>query len=444
MPHYEVNFDGLIGPTHNYSGLSFGNVASLSNASAVASPRQAAKQGLAKMRTLRDLGLHQGVIPPHERPDIGTLRRLGFGGSDAAVLEAAASQAPSLLAASSSASSMWVANAATISPSPDSGDGRVHLTPANLTNKLHRAIEPEVTGRILRAIFPGDERFAHHQHLPSHDSLGDEGAANHTRLCADYSAQGVEVFVYGRTVSDRDAPKPTRFPARQTLEASQAVARLHGLAPERTVFVQQNPAVIDAGVFHNDVIAVGNLDILFFHQEAFLAPARALGEIQAKLGETVLQAIEVPTAAVPVADAIASYLFNTQLIVGPDGATLVAPEECRETPSVGAYLATLVASGGPIKAVHYIDVRQSMRNGGGPACLRLRVVLSDDELAALNQRCLLSEALYSDLEGWIDRHYRDRLSFDDLRDPQLLTESRTALDELTKLLELGPIYPFQR
>ena len=26
---YEVNFDGLVGPTHNYAGLSYGNVASL-------------------------------------------------------------------------------------------------------------------------------------------------------------------------------------------------------------------------------------------------------------------------------------------------------------------------------------------------------------------------------------------------------------------------------
>jgi len=444
MRHYEVNFDGLIGPTHNYSGLSFGNVASLSNASAVASPKQAAKQGLAKMWTLRSLGLVQGVIAPHERPDLATLRRLGFSGTDAAVLAAAADKAPSLLAACSSASSMWVANAATITPSPDSADGRVHMTPANLTNKLHRAIEPEVSGQILRAIFPGDEHFSHHRHLPSHDSLGDEGAANHTRLCADYGTPGVEVFVYGRSVSDPSAPHPTRFPARQTLEASQAVARLHGLSPERTVFVLQNPAVIDAGVFHNDVIAVGDQDVLFYHQEAFFETERALAEIQEKLGETRLRAVEVPTAAAPIADAVASYLFNTQLIRTPAGAALVAPEECRETPSVGAYLEGLVASGGPIKAVHYIDVRQSMRNGGGPACLRLRVVLSEAELAATNQRCLLDETLYAALDAWIEDHYRDRLSFDDLRDPQLLRESRTALDELTGILKLGPIYPFQR
>ncbi|MEZ4380268.1 MAG: N-succinylarginine dihydrolase [Nannocystaceae bacterium] len=449
MSHFEVNFDGLIGPTHNYSGLSFGNVASLANVNAVASPKQAAKQGLAKMWTLRGLGLHQGVIAPQERPDLHALRRLGFSGSDAAVLEAAARAAPSLLAACSSASSMWVANAATVSPSADTGDGRVHFTPANLVNKLHRSIEPEVTGRILRAIFPSAARFAHHRHLPSHDSLGDEGAANHTRLCADYGAPGVEVFVFGRSVADPARPRPARYPARQTLEASEAVARLHGLGPGRAVFVQQNPAVIDAGVFHNDVIAVGNLDVLFFHQEAFYEAPRALEAIDAALRASGLglRAIEVPTAAVPVADAVASYLFNTQL-VAPAGRgapmVLVAPEECRETPSVRAYLEELAASDGPIGEVVYIDVRQSMRNGGGPACLRLRVALSDDELAAVNPRCLLDETLYRELDAWIDRHYRDRLSFDDLRDPALLVESRAALDELTQLLDLGAVYPFQR
>ncbi|WP_417895004.1 N-succinylarginine dihydrolase, partial [Bacillus inaquosorum] len=91
-----------------------------------------------------------------------------------------------------------------------------------------------------------------------------------TRLCRAYGEAGVELFVYGRSAFDVSQPAPKRYPARQTLEASQAIARLHGLGDESAVFIQQNPDVIDQGVFHNDVIAVGNQNVLFFHQQAFL------------------------------------------------------------------------------------------------------------------------------------------------------------------------------
>lgn len=269
MKQFEVNFDGLVGPTHNYAGLSFGNVASLNNANAVSSPKQAAKQGLLKMKALSDMGMMQGVLAPQERPDIAALRRLGFSGSDARVLESAAKQSREIFLACCSASSMWTANAATVSPSADTADGRVHFTPANLTNKFHRSLEPQVTGNILKATFANEKHFAHHLHLPDNEHFGDEGAANHTRLCSDYSHAGVELFVYGRHAFDPSKPAPTKFPARQTLEACQAVARLHGLSEEGVVYMQQNPDVIDQGVFHNDVIAVGNQNVLFYHDQAF-------------------------------------------------------------------------------------------------------------------------------------------------------------------------------
>ncbi|ENY71827.1 succinylarginine dihydrolase [Aeromonas diversa CDC 2478-85] len=445
MKHFEVNFDGLVGPTHNYAGLSYGNVASQNNAKEASNPREAAKQGLVKMKALTDLGMVQGVLAPQERPDLATLRRLGFSGSDARVLEQAAAQAPAVLAACYSASSMWTANAATVSPSADTMDGRVHFTPANLTNKFHRSLEPEVTGRILRAVFPDERHFSHHTHLPENDHFGDEGAANHTRLCSHYGHAGVELFVYGRSAFDLSRPAPTRYPARQTLEASQAIARLHGLDEENCVFIQQNPAVIDQGVFHNDVIAVGNQNVLFFHQEAFLDTQGALAEVRRKFGDGELHFIEVPTAEVAVQDAVRSYLFNTQILTLPSGEmAIIAPTECRDTPAVSRYLDKLVTLGSPIKQVHFMDVKQSMRNGGGPACLRLRVALNDNELAAVNQACLMNDSLFTRLNQWVDKHYRDRLSFDDLRDPALVTESRAALDELTQILKLGAVYPFQR
>jgi succinylarginine dihydrolase len=280
MKFFEANFDGLVGPTHNYAGLSVGNVASLSNAKNSSSPRQAAKQGLSKMKALHDLGLVQGVLAPQERPDVYTLRRLGFSGSDAQVIANAAKQAPAVFRAVCSASSMWTANAATISPSADTGDGKIHFTPANLTNKFHRSLEPITTGKILQAMFRNPEYFAHHTHLPDNDHFGDEGAANHTRLCSAYGKRGVELFVFGRYAFDNSKPIPKRYPARHTLEACEAVARLHGLDDNHVVYMQQNPDVIDQGVFHNDVIAVGNQNVLFYHQQAFVDTQTKLAELQ--------------------------------------------------------------------------------------------------------------------------------------------------------------------
>ncbi|MEA1080828.1 N-succinylarginine dihydrolase [Marinobacter qingdaonensis] len=439
----EANFDGLVGPTHNYAGLSWGNVASKTNVSAESNPREAALQGLAKMKRLADRGYVQGILPPHERPHIPTLRALGFTGTDRQILERAAKENPSILAAVSSASTMWTANAATVSPSADTGDHRVHFTPANLSAKFHRSIEHRVTGRALKAIFADDSYFAHHPALPSVSHFGDEGAANHTRLCGRYGEPGVELFVYGQVAFNEQAPAPRKFPARQTLEASQAIARLHGLKDQGVVFAQQNPDAIDAGVFHNDVIAVGNGNTLFYHDMAFLDEAQVLADLRARLTGAELDTVRVSSAEVPIEDAVASYLFNSQLLNTADGMMLAVPGECREIASVSRYLDELVKSGGPITSVEVFDVKQSMRNGGGPACLRLRVVLNDDELSAMHRGVLLTDDLYERLTTWVKGHYRDRLSQEDLADPMLLDEVRKALDELTGILGLGSIYDFQ-
>ncbi len=445
MTAYEVNFDGLIGPTHNYSGLSLGNEASLHNVATPSNPREAAKQGLHKMQVLHVMGIPQAILPPQERPAVAVLRRLGFSGSDAAVLAQAAKQAPRLFLACCSASSMWTANAASVSPSADTQDGRVHFTPANLISKFHRAIESPMTARILRTIFADPRYFVHHPPLPGVDTFGDEGAANRTRLCTAYGEPGVECFVFGKTAFADNLPTPQRYPARQTLEASQAVSRLHGLNPAKVVFAQQNPAAIDAGVFHNDVIAVGNQNVLFYHQEAFLNGPAVCRELQTKYGASKLHCIEVESRVVSLQEAVGTYLFNSQLITLPDGTmTLLLPRECEDSEPVRRYLEALLTMDNPITRLEILDLRQSMRNGGGPACLRLRVVLTEAEFDAVNQGVLFSETLYAALHAWIDKHYRDRLSEESLRDPQLLNESHSALDELTGILQLGSIYSFQQ
>ncbi|MCK2184053.1 N-succinylarginine dihydrolase [Halomonas getboli] len=441
----EVNFDGLVGPTHNYSGLAHGNVASMSHEGLVANPREAALQGLEKMKSLMDAGYAQGVLPPQQRPDLGALRDLGFAGSDAEVLARAADEAPQVLRAVCSASSMWTANAATVTPSVDAPDGRVHFTPANLQSSFHRYLEPATTGRVLASIFADEARFAHHPVLPATPAFSDEGAANHTRLAGDHGEPGVHLYVYGRQAFGGDGIAPRRYPARQTLEASQAVARQHGLGDAQTVFAQQHPEAIDAGVFHNDVIAVGNGPVLLYHEYAFRDEQGTLDALRERVASPLIP-VRVPVEAVSLDDAVASYLFNSQLLTNADGTmTLVVPGECQEREAVWRCLQDhLLAGHNPIAEVVVKDVKQSMRNGGGPACLRLRVALSEAERAALSGRVLLDDALHGELTAWVKRHYRDRLAPADLADPALASETLAALDELTGILQLGSVYPFQR
>ena len=440
----EYNFDGLVGPTHNYAGLSVGNVASLKNALGHANPKEAALQGLDKMKALHDIGLPQAVLAPMERPDVATLRRLGFAGDDAKVLSDAAKKAPQLLVACSSASSMWTANACTVSPSADTKDGKLHFTPANLANKFHRSIEFKTTGRILQAMFDDDAHFSHHQALPMGDHFGDEGAANHTRFCNDYGDAGLEFFVFGKYAFQQGRPEPKIFPARQTFESCEAIARLHQLSESNTVIAQQNPDVIDQGVFHNDVIAVGNGNVLFCHEQAFLNQKQTLETLSNKFAGEKLHVIEVTNQQIPITEAVHSYLFNSQLVNRPEGGMmLIAPAECRDNQLVHQYLQELIADDNPINDVRIFEVQQSMKNGGGPACLRQRIVLTDAEKTATNPEVFMSDSLYLKLTGWVNTHYRDRMSAEDLADPQLLIESRTALDELTKILSLGSVYPFQ-
>lgn len=386
MALVEINFDGIIGPSHNYAGLSLGNLASASHAGDLAYPRAAALQGLAKMRHNLALGLVQGFFLPLPRPNTAFLTAIGADGTEDRRLNAAAW----------SASSMWTANAATVSPAPDTADGRCHLTAANLVTMPHRSQEWPDTVRQLRLAFADPAHFAVHDAVPP--CFGDEGAANHMRMGTGHAAPGLEIFVYGTSGG--------AFPARQHLEASRAVARLHRLNPDRTLFVEQNPEAIAAGAFHNDVVAVANERVLFTHEQAFADPSGTYAAIREQLPEA--EVVVVPAAEVSLADAIQSYLFNAQLLTLPSGEmALVVPTEAAEHPRVGPYLDRMVAGNGPIRSVLPVDVRQSMANGGGPACLRLRVVCDP---ATVDPRFLLNEDKASRIEEIIRREWPESIA----------------------------------
>ena len=432
----EVNFDGLIGPSHNYGGMSEGNLASGANAGDISNPREAALQGLEKMRLLVKAGLTQGILPPLPRPNFDLLTAAGFGGTDAQIIEQASKAAPQLLKAAFSASPMWAANAATVSPSADTADGRLHLSAANLSTMLHRSTEHPDTTASLAAIFEDEDRFGVHGALPMHPDFADEGAANHVRLCAGHGGQGVELFVYGREAGESTAG----FPARQTRLSCQSIARSHGLHEHRTVIARQARAAIDAGAFHNDVVCVGALDTLFFHELAFEETDGTLEAIRrAGDGLFELKPVMVPQNEVPVGDAIRSYLFNSQLLQWPgeDRLVLLAPLETQETDSTRTFCEKMVSGNGPIGRVQYADVRQSMRNGGGPACLRLRVVMTAEEIAAAHQGVLLTGERIDALQEIVRRTYRDRLSPADLADPQFASECQIAREALLEALGLS-------
>lgn len=421
MPLIEINFDGLVGPSHNYAGLSLGNLASASNAGEVSYPRAAALQGLGKMRHNIGLGLAQGLFAPLPRPNPVLLGALGLGTID----QSDAAQRR-LRAAAWSASSMWTANAATVSPAPDTADGRCHLTAANLVTMPHRSQEWPDTVRQLRVAFANSAAFAVHDAVPP--CFGDEGAANHMRMCAHHDAPGLEIFVYGTTGG--------AFPARQHEQASRAVARLHGLDPARCLFVEQSPDAIAAGAFHNDVVAVANERVLFTHEQAFADPDGTYAAIRDKLPEAEI--VVVPASVVSLGDAIRSYLFNAQLLTLPSGEMgLVIPLEAWETPSVRGWLEGHVASNGPIRKVLPVDVRQSMANGGGPACLRLRVVADP---ATVDPRFLLDAAKIARIESVVAAHWPEQIDPADLGQKSLadtVIAARMALLDALSLSELA-------
>ena len=409
----EINFDGIIGPSHNYSGLSLGNIASATHKGLVSHPRAAALQGLAKMRHNLRLGLAQGLFLPHRRPDRAWLAELGTSVDDVPA---------SLRAAAFSASAMWAANAATVSPGPDTADGRCYLTVANLRTMAHRSHEwPETLGQ-LRLAFADERRFAVHPPVPA--TFGDEGAANHMRLCGAHGEAGVEVFVYGL----RGGP----FPVRQHDEASRAIARIHGLDPERTLFVAQSEAAIAAGAFHNDVVAVANETVLFAHEQAFEDGAAFYAELKRLLPEAEI--VEVPAGEVSLEDSIRSYLFNAQLVTLPAGGMgLILPEEARETPAVWAWLQAMVAGNGPIRELFVVDVRQSMANGGGPACLRLRVVAEPE---AVDPRFMADEAKLDRIAAVVEARWPEQIAPEDLLEPALWARMEGARAELLAILDL--------
>ena len=417
---FEVNFDGLVGPTHNYAGLSHGNIHSVNNKNKPSNPYEAAIQGLNKMKLMHDLGYKQCIIPPQKRPFLKDYEDYQN------------------MVVNASASSMWVANSCTIAPSVDSYNNKLNLLIANLNSTQHRRLEAPQTYAILNKIFEDSDKFLIQPPINSTGELDDEGAANHTRFCNSYEEEGLHLFVYGRSQNNSEE-SPTKYPARQTLEASQKVAE--NLQIKNVVYAQQSAESIDAGVFHHDVIGVGNKNLYFYHEKALANENETLQNLQDNFNGD-LKLIKVKESEVPLATAVDTYLFNSQLVEYMGGHLLVAPLQCRKNGLVKKYIQSIVGKNKNIKKVRYIDLQQSLYNGGGPACLRLRVVMNKEELNSLHQEIIFTNNLYFKLRHWIKKYYKKKLIYDDLFVPSFIQKCYDGFDELTKILNLDGIYLF--
>ena len=436
----EWQFDGLVGPTHNYAGLAFGNVASHSNAGKVSNPKEAALQGLRKMKFVRDLGIPQAFLPPHYRPYISELTRMGYYSDKTDnLLSKTYREFPQLLASVYSSSFMWTANAATITPSCDSQDSKLHITPANMSSHYHRSIEASFTQKLLSRIFHNTHLFCVHNYLFSHVSMGDEGAANHMLVCSKHGLPGAHFFVVGDGFESHNIQK--KYPLRQRRIASRAVSRLHKINASNTLLLQQSPEAIEAGVFHNDVIAFNTTSRMVVHEAAFI------GDDQKRLREWFTDRPdyiyrEVSHEELPIADSVSTYLFNSQFLALPQQDNvfaLIAPAESEANTKSHALLDRLIDEG-VLQHVHYLDLRESMRNGGGPACLRLRIPMSVKEAEAIHPGIILTNSKFDALQQWVSAHYRDRLHFEDFKDPEFVRELNAAYTALETIIDMPGLY----
>lgn len=451
-PYLQIHFDGLVGPTHHYGGLSSGNLASIENKGNVSYPREAFLQGLKKASFIfSQTGTAQGLLPPQDRPALRILRNYyGWNGNDEALL-VKLSNHPILLQRLTNSAFMWAANSATTAPSCDTLDGKLHIVPANLFAKAHRSFESLFSYRLFKVICSSlEENDQAIVHLPIDPIIfgGDEGAANHTRFARDYGdPESVHLFVYGHD-GNRNNEMTT---ARQSYEASIKISELLQLNPQKIIFAKQSRQAIDQGIFHMDVAGVGELNLWLVHQNAFESVERVRQEIQNRLHVPLLTHLATSEQMSLANDAIPSYIFNSQIIQTHENyLALVVPEECRSYKNVQVYLNTLLeAPHLPVNKVHYFDLKQSMKNGGGPACLRLRMTVNHQELRQMQS----AVGLFLDVEGvleskliqWCHRFYPESLTPDDLRDTSLHLAHMQALDELTQILRLPKnFYDFQQ
>jgi len=454
----EVQFDGIIGPTHHFGGLGVGNVASLASRAKESYPRAAALEGAAKMDLVASLGIPQFFLPPLVRPNWDFLVRCGLIDSkqrfdrakQVEALRRCAEESPMLLSAAYSSSFMWTANAGTFCPGTDASDGVSRLVLANLSSSLHRGMEAVERYQQFSDLFRGCEKVQVCLPIPAVDPLRDEGAANHMRFAAPHAMQsslGLHVFVHGIShhgISHHGASNlpevrhgggavdgagtvsslGNSFRSRQSSLASHAVSNFMRLPVGQRIYALQSRKAIDAGVFHNDVIATSNRNLFLYHADAFENGDRIVDEILAsyeKLFGEPIYSIRINADSIPLNEAVQTYLFNSQIVSLPNGGMhMVCPAHCEQSSAVRELIGSWVRDArNPICGVNYVHLNESMANGGGPACLRLRMDWPTGWLTGSSMPSLAKyrwdDGASQKIKDWIARFYPERLVFEDFQ-----------------------------
>lgn len=398
----ELQIETLPSPLFAYGGLARGDLASMKHAHHPSAPKLALFQHLEKCQRLHELGISVALFPPHPRPLFSVLKKIGFEKAEQTPLR--------WLAACSSSSFHWTANSASVTPSKESLDGKLHISIANLSNRFHRSLEPNHTKELLDLLFQNVKNTVIHSPLPAGLLFGDEGSANQMRI-----EGGHTLFIYNE--------QPSHFPGRQTLEASEAIARRHQIPSEKTHFLRQNPLATDSGVFHNDLIAMASGPLLISHSAAFLDPLPSLPN---------LQHIQLTEIDFPLKHLVTSYLLNSQLVRRKDQTLVwVAPALCEHHTPSRTLLGKL-----PIDTLLFVDLSESLKGGGGAACQRLSCPLTEEEFKGLNHEFLYTETLHQELVEWGRRFYPEKLQIEKLRDQTVIQNAYEALEALSEYLPI--------
>jgi len=427
----EVQMDTLVGMTHHFGGHAKGNFASMHHKGQNSNPKQAALQGLEKMKWVLDQGVPQLVLPPQSRPHLPSLRTLGLNGSIQTQLQKLFEINPNTFAKLCSSAFIWTANAATVIPSCDTLDHKVHLYIANLNSHLHREIESQHRLKLFREIFPHPSVFSIHPPLPSSE-LRDEGAANHTRFEGGY-----HLFVYGDPTGS--TPGFENIPRRQSLAAQKIIAHSAGLHHDKVLYLQQSDQALKAGVFHNDVAAVGFEHTYLCHEQAYHGGLNDLEKLQTWYNinhDHSLNLEMVSKQDLSLDDTVASYLFNTQwLSLKNHTVKVLTPTQCQQNAHASNAIDQWMHTH-QNWTFEYINLNESMNNGGGPACLRLRLPLTQNELEHVHPGVFLTQKKYEVIRQWIETYYPSHFSLSDVLDPEFRQRQKNALQALYYHLDL--------
>ena len=169
---------------------------------------------------------------------------------------------------------------------------------------------------------------------------------------------------------------------------------------------------------------------MLIHERAWENQAATLHRIRARVPD--LRVFQVSSRDLSLEQAVTSYLFNSQLLETSDGWLLNAPIECAD--GAARMVVDRLERDGFVDRVRFNDLRQSMDGGGGPACLRLRLPLTEDEFRLLPETLMMTEERVEKLRSWVKKWYPSILRIEDLADAGFARRARKCSQALVEVL----------